>query len=324
MARPMPRAPPVTRADFPLRFSVMPSSWHGWGGLQSGCEGLDRRGSPLPEMSVFWLRLAVVLYAAGLVDAILTLFRRETRLFRVALPLFVVGAVLHFVSIVEHSVALRHLAANNFFETASLCALLLALVFLFVHWRYEFPGLSVFVFPLVFLLTLIGSMGTPVSGWADPRVRDAWLLAHILLVLIGYAGLLISAGAAVFYLVQERRLKRKQAPSTFWSLFPGDRMPPLETLDTLITRSMSVGFVAITLAVVAGSTWAFIESGTQWISEAKIAVSLVTWGFYLLMVFLRLSAGWRGRKAAVLALTVVGFAAMTWAAHVGLRPLLER
>jgi ABC-type uncharacterized transport system permease subunit len=278
----------------------------------------------LPEMSVFWLRLAVVLYAVGLLDAILTLLRRQTALFRVALPLFQVGAVLHFVSIVEHSVAMRHLAANNFFETASLCALLLALVFLFIHWRYQFPRLSVFVFPLVFLLTLIGSMGTPVSGWADPRVRDAWLLAHILLVLIGYAGLLISAGAAIFYLSQERRLKRKQPASSFLSLVPADRLPPLETLDTLITRSMSVGFVAITLAVVAGSTWAFIESGTRWISEAKIAVSLVTWGFYLLMMFLRISAGWRGRKAAVLALTVVGFAALTWAAHVGLRPLIER
>jgi len=275
-------------------------------------------------MSIFWLRLAVVLYAAGLLDAILTVLRRQSRLYRVALTLFQIGAILHFVAVVEHSVALRHLAANNFFETASLCALLLAVVFLFIQWRYEFAGLSVFVFPLVFLLTLIGSMGTPVAGWADPRVRDAWLLAHILLVLVGYAGLLISAGAAVFYLIQERRLKRKQPASPAWMLFSSDRMPPLETLDTLITRSMSVGFVAITLAVVAGSTWAFIESGTRWISEAKIAVSLFTWGFYLLMVFLRLSAGWRGRKAAVLALTVVGFAALTWAAHVGLRPLLER
>ena len=275
-------------------------------------------------MSVFWLRLAVALYAVGLADAILTVLRRESRLFRLALPLFQAGALFHFVAIVEHSVALRHLAANNFFETASLCALLLAAVFLFIHWRYQFPGLSVFVFPLVFLLTLIGSMGTPVGGWADPRVRDAWLLAHILLVLIGYAGLLISAGAAVIYLLQERRLKLKQPPSSLWNFVPGGAMPPLETLDTLITRSMSVGFAAITLAVVAGSTWAFIESGTRWISEAKIAISLVTWGFYLLMVFLRLSAGWRGRKAAVLALTVVGFAALTWAAHVGLRPLIER
>lgn len=278
----------------------------------------------MPAMSLFWLRLAAILYSVGLIDAILTVLRKQTRFNRPAMICFQAAMVFHFVAIVEHSVALRHLAANNFFETATLCAFVFAIVFLFIHWRYQFEELSIFVFPMVFVMTLIGSMGSPVSGWADDRVRDAWLLTHILLVLLGYAGLLISAGGAVFYLIQERKLKRKKADSGLWGLIPSDRLPPLETLDTLITRSMSVGFVAITLAVVAGSTWAFIESGTKWISEAKIAVSLITWGFYLLMMFLRISAGWRGRKAAVLALLVVGFAALTWAAHVGLRPLIER
>ena len=81
---------------------------------------------------------------------------------------------------------------------------------------------------------------------------------------------------------------------------------------------------AVTLAVIVGTIWAFIETGTRWVGEAKITISFVTWGFYLLMLFLRVSAGWRGRKAAVLALVVVGFAAATWAAHVGLRPLLAK
>jgi ABC-type uncharacterized transport system permease subunit len=279
----------------------------------------------MPDMSLLWLRVAAALYAVGLLDALYTIGKKDERFYRLALGALQAGVVFHFVSIVEHSIAIRQLAANDFFETAALCALLFALTFLFIQWKYRFHGLGVFVFPLIFLLTLIACLGGPSTGWADRRLRDAWLLTHIVLILIGYAGLLVSAAAAVFYLVQERRLKKKQPlVGGVFSLLPGDRIPPLETLDSLITRAMSVGFVAVTLAVIAGSTWAFIESGTKWISEAKIAVSLVTWGFYLLMVFLRISAGWRGRKAAILALTVVGFAALTWAAHVGLRPLLER
>jgi ABC-type uncharacterized transport system permease subunit len=275
-------------------------------------------------MSLFWLRTAAVFYAVGLADSLLTLARQDKRLFRAALLAFQVGVVFHFVAIVEQSVQLRHIAANNFFETASLSAFLFAVVYLFIQWRYQFGGLSLFVFPLVFVMTLIGSLGEPGGGWSGEKLRDTWLLAHIVLVLIGYAGLLMSAGAAVFYLLQERRLKRKRQDSGFWASMTPDRLPPLETLDSLITRSMSVGFVAVTLAVIAASTWAYIESGTKWISEAKIAVSLVTWGIYLLMVFLRVSAGWRGRKAAVMVLTVVGFAALTWAAHVGLRPLIVK
>ncbi len=275
-------------------------------------------------MSLLWLRLAALLYSVGLVEAFYTLFRRDSRFFNFALACFQAGAILHFVSIVEHSVALRHLAANNFFETASLCAFLFAAVFLFVQWRYQFRGLSIVMFPLVSVLTLAAAMGSPVASWSDPRVRDAWLLTHILLVLIGYAGLLLSAGAAVFYLLQERRLKRKQGRAGLLGLVEAERLPPLETLDSLITRSMSIGFVSITLAVVAGSSWAFIESGTRWISEPKIVVSLITWAFYLLMMFLRIAAGWRGRRAAFLSLSVLGFGAITWVAHIGLRPLLQR
>jgi ABC-type uncharacterized transport system permease subunit len=275
-------------------------------------------------MSIVWLRLAALLYGAGLLQAIASILRRGSRAFPFALGAFQVAVVLHAVAFVEHSVALRHLAANNFYETASLAALIFAVVYLFIEWRYHFASLSIFVFPLVSLLTLTAAMGTPLASWSDSRVRGAWLITHILLVLVGFAGLLLSAAAALFYLLQERRLKRRNSSGDFLNLVTPDRLPPLETLDSLITRSMSVGFVAMTLAVVAGSGWASIEYGVRWVSEAKIIVSFVTWGFYLLMVFLRLSAGWRGRKAAVLSLTVLGFAVLTWAAHVGLRPLLEK
>jgi ABC-type uncharacterized transport system permease subunit len=279
----------------------------------------------LPDLSLFWLRVAAALYSVGLADALIRLLRRHSPLFPYAFAAFAAGALFHFVALVELSVAQRHLAANNFFETASLCALLLAAVYLLIHWRLRFELLSVFVFPLVFVLTFIGARGAPGPGWADPRVRNVWLLTHILLVLAGYTALLLAAGGAVFYLLGERRLKRKASPGpALFGLVAADQLPPLETLDTFITRAMSVGCVAITLAVVAASSYAFIETGTRWISKPEIVVSLITWFFYLLMVFLRLSAGWRGRKAALLTLTVLGFAAVTWAAHVGLRPLLER
>ena len=46
-------------------------------------------------------------------------------------------------------------------------------------------------------------------------------------------------------------------------------------------------------------------------------MSFVTWGLCLVMIFMRASAGWRGRKAAVMALVVLGCGALTWVAHVG-------
>ena len=76
------------------------------------------------------------------------------------------------------------------------------------------------------------------------------------------------------------------------------------------------------LAVVAASTWASIYLKTEWIGQPKIVISFFTWGVYLALVFLRTTAGWRGRKAAIMTVTVVGFAAVTWAAHARLGNLL--
>jgi ABC-type transport system involved in cytochrome c biogenesis permease subunit len=95
-------------------------------------------------------------------------------------------------------------------------------------------------------------------------------------------------------------------------------------LDDLVSKTMAIGFVFITLAVIAGTTWAFIELQSNWIREPRIAISFVTWGVYLALVCLRVTAGWRGRKAAVLTIILVGFSALTWAAHTRLGALVAK
>jgi len=88
-------------------------------------------------------------------------------------------------------------------------------LFLSVYWAYiRSKASSVLLFPLVFLMALVGSLRTPVGAWSSPAMRDAWLLVHVTLVLLGYAALLVMAAASVLYLVHEQRLKNKR-PSPF-------------------------------------------------------------------------------------------------------------
>src|SRR5712671_38559 len=109
--------------------------------------------------------------------------------------------------------AVGHLPVDNFFECATVCAFLIAVLFLFVYWRYDFASLSICIFPLVFVLTQIGAMETPMLSWPNTGVRNAWLLLHVMMVLLGYAALLLTAVASIFYLVQERQLKQKKSVS---------------------------------------------------------------------------------------------------------------
>src|SRR6266536_5189567 len=272
----------------------------------------------MAEMPVIWLRLAAALYSLGLLHAILTLVRRREYIFRVALGAFTLGSVFHFVSIIEEGINYHRCPIANFYETLSMCAFIVVVVYLFVHWRYKLESLAVFLFPLVFVMALVATLGNPISTWPNPIVRSVWLTLHIVLMLLGIAALLLAAAGSVIYLFQERELKAKK-PRKFYY-----RLPALGTLDDLISKTMAIGFALITLGVIAASTWAFIELQAGWIHRPEVALSFFTWGIYLVLVFLRTTAGWRGRKAAIMTVAVLGFAAITWGTHSRLGNLLFR
>jgi ABC-type uncharacterized transport system permease subunit len=263
----------------------------------------------MQEMSVFWLRAAVALYAVGLFHTVQVAFRKGASIFRPALVAFSIAVVLHMVALVEAGRTAQHFPPEGFHNSVSLSAFLLAVLFLFVYWRYRFESLGVFLFPMIFVMTSVASLQAPTPHWTSSSSRSTWLVIHIILVLLGYAALVLTALASVFYLIQERQLKRKKSMALL------ERLPPLGTLDNLISKSLGFGFVLLTVGVVTGSTWAYIESGPRWISDPVVTVALFNWVLCLLMVILRISAGWRGRKAAMMAVAVVAFSAASWAAH---------
>jgi ABC-type uncharacterized transport system permease subunit len=256
------------------------------------------------ESSVLWLRVAAGLYSLGLLHAVLTVLRRKQSLFPVALGAFGLGAVFHLVSIVEQWTAQGQFPVADIFETMSFCAWVITAFFLAIYARYKAASLSIFIFPLVFLMTLVGALRNPVSVWTN---RSTWLVVHVVLSLLGYAALLFTAAAAVVYLVQERQLKSKRSASPIYRM-----LPPLGTLDELISRSLSAGFAFITAGIVIACIGASIEFGTRWIGDSSIVISFVTWAVYLALVFVRVSAGWRGRKTAILAILALLCCVATW------------
>lgn len=267
------------------------------------------------ESSILWLRVAACLYFLGLADAIVTILRRRESFFRFAAGAFSVGVLFHLVSLTEEGLAIQRFPAADIFGSMSVCGLIVAAAFLGIRWRYknEAAGLSVFIFPLVFLMTFMAALKSPVATWSSQTARSTWLVIHIVAELLGYAALVFASIASLLYLVQEKQLKRKIIPSAFRIV------PPLGTLDDLILKSLSSGFAFITAGVIIAIAWAFVEHGTRWIGNSSITLSFVTWGVYLALVFFRISAGWRGRKAAILSLVALGFCAVTWAAHAGLQ-----
>jgi cytochrome c-type biogenesis protein CcsB len=92
----------------------------------------------------------------------------------------------------------------------------------------------------------------------------------------------------------------------------GGLFPNLKILDDLNYRSIMVGFPMLTLGIITGAAWANYAWGTYWSWDPKETWSLITWFMYAAFLHARFTAGWRGKKAAVLAIIGFGFVIFTY------------
>lgn len=263
-------------------------------------------------MGNLWLRVSLGLYSLGLLHAVLTVIKRREKLFRVGLAALSLGIIFHLVALVEDSLAVRHFPITSPAEAASLVGFVLAATFLLVYWRYQYHSLSVFVFPLVFVLTLTGAVERGDATWGSPLLRTAWVYLHVSLIILGYTAFFLTFAAGVMYLIQEHELKSKK-PRAFYY-----RLPPLEVIDDLAYKSLAIGFPFITLGIITGAVWASTVWGPRWPLDPKVALSLVSWFIYLSLLFTRWSAGWRGRKAAYFAIAGFAVILVTWGTNTGM------
>ena len=264
-------------------------------------------------MTLIWLRVALVCYAAGLVYALVALTRTSETLGKVALHASYLGMVFHLVSLTEAVVQTGQLASASVHNSESLLAFLVMVVFMIAYMVYKTTTPGIVVFPLVFLLTFVAATGQQPLVFTSNAVKHGWLALHILMIFTGYAALFLSFGASILYLIQERALKSKSSSGLF------SRLPALQVIDDIGYRSLMLGFPFMTLGLIAGIVVAesVAESthGRIDFLDPKILLSVLMWVVYLLMVYMRLITGWRGRRAALLASVAFVAAIGAWIAN---------
>jgi cytochrome c-type biogenesis protein CcsB len=82
-------------------------------------------------------------------------------------------------------------------------------------------------------------------------------------------------------------------------------LPSASALDRVAYRVIAFAFPIWTFAVIAGAIWAQEAWGRYWGWDPKETWSFVTWVIFAGYLHARSTAGWKGRRAAVIA--VVGF-----------------
>jgi ABC-type uncharacterized transport system permease subunit len=261
-------------------------------------------------MYLFWLRVAVVLYAAACIAVFPAVLHTSER-WRAGLAFF-----FHLVSAVEMLYLAHRWLPVGAREVESLLGLAVAAAFFIVWWLYDAISLGIFALPATFFLIFVPALGPDRFTFPSVGVRTSWLVAHIAALLAAYAALGFSMLASVLYLVQERRLKNIPKAGETSRRLSLDWLPPLDTLERIAHGTLEFGFPCMTVGLIIGAV--LVQEtplGAAYFLDPKVIASFISWGVYVLLLLVRRSAGLRGRKAAWLSGVVVVVMLFVWASN---------
>ncbi len=174
----------------------------------------------------------------------------------------------------------------HFFAALSLAGLGMAILTAIVGASGRMRALGVVVFPLA-ALTLLGYALYGHARKPDPL--DWRLLLHAWLALLAYATLAIAALLAIFLWAQERALRRREFHRWLRAL------PPLTELETLLFRTISVGFVLLGAVLLTGVL--FVDDLLAQHLVHKTVLSVLSWLAFGALLLGRWRFGWRGATA---------------------------
>lgn len=203
------------------------------------------------------------------------------------LALWVAPAIATLLHGAAHLLAWREAGGANlhFFSALSLVGLGMAGLTLLVGARGRMAALGVIVFPIAAVTLLL-------YGWIgrqEPQLLDWRLQLHAWCALLAYATLAIAAVLAMLLWLQERALRRRQVHGWLRAL------PPLVALETLLFRTITVGFVLLTATLLTGIL--FVEDLMAQHLVHKTSLSVLSWLVFGGLLIGRWRYGWRGTKA---------------------------
>ncbi|WP_197427121.1 cytochrome C assembly family protein [Noviluteimonas gilva] len=173
----------------------------------------------------------------------------------------------------------------HFFSALSLVGLGMGVLTTAFGASGRMAALGVIVFPIA---ALVG-IAYAARGHVTATPLDWRLQLHAWCALLAYATLGIAALIAVLLWAQERALRRREFHGWLRA------MPPLTQLESLLFRTIAVGFGLLTATLLTGVL--FVENLFAQHLVHKTVLSVLSWLAFGVLLLGRWRWGWRGAKA---------------------------
>lgn len=213
-----------------------------------------------------------------------------------------VGVVAHAATVLTRAAAADRVPLGNMYEFILTAGLVGAVAWLAILLRRPSArGLGLFVtLALVILLGAAGRLHVRAEPLV-PALASPWLRIHVGAAVVATGLLLVGFVTTVLYLGRLRH--DAAAGSARRTSFTIGQVPDPAALDRLALRLHQVAFPIWTFAIVAGAIWAEAAWGRYWGWDPKETWAFVSWVLYACYLHARSTAGWRGRRAALVAVT---------------------
>ena len=222
---------------------------------------------------------------------------KTLRVSKFATRIYGIATIFLGVGVFARGFSAERVPWGNMYEFSITGALTFSIAFMLAGRKYDLRwlGLPISVLVLLILGTAITLLYRP-SAPLVPALRSTWLVVHVFAAIISGGVFLLSNTVAGTYLWLDRMERKGERKS--WA----KRLPTLETLDQLSYRLVAFVFPLWTFAIIAGAIWAEAAWGRYWGWDPKETWAFITWILYAAYLHARVTAGWKGRKAAWLCL----------------------
>jgi cytochrome c-type biogenesis protein CcsB len=246
--------------------------------------------------------LIIVCYLLGAAGYFSYLLWQKEGLQKGALLLLILGFIVHSLHIGIAFGQSGKFPAQNMQQTLIVAGWALVAVYLWLQYKFNLKVLGVYAAPLAAFIMLAAARLPTETIQTQIPFKSLWLTAHVVTIFLGEAAFALACGTGVLYLIQEHGIKSKKRGFFF------KRLPSLELLDATGYACIVIGFTLMTVGLVTGFVFAQSVWGRFWSWDPKEIWAGVTWVFYAALLHERLTVGWRGRRAAIMA--IIGFAVL--------------
>jgi cytochrome c-type biogenesis protein CcsB len=250
-------------------------------------------------VNILFFKFASLCYLLGTLAYLTYIIFLKRALSRAALFIVSFGFASHTLALLTRYAEAGYLPVTNLFESLSFFAWMIVGLLLIGHLKYQIQVLGAFLAPIALIFTLYALALPKEILPLAPVLKSFWHPFHVFFAFMGDAVFTLAFCCGIMYLIQEHQVKSKKLGAIM------ERLPSLKVLDDLNYRCLTLGFPLLTLGIITGSIWAEYAWGRYWGWDPKETWSLITWILFAAQLHQRLTVGWRGRKAAIMA--IVGF-----------------